>query len=60
MLKEDPIAVPDYISYTLLIVLGITVLYVAVRAGSIAYFRTRLEYLKRELKEMKRGEKDGV
>ena len=58
--KEDQPVVPDYITYTILVILGILVVYVAVRAGSIAYFRTKLEYLRHEMKEMRKGDKDGV
>lgn len=55
---EGQNVVGDYFTYAIIIVLGIIVLYVAVRAGSIAYFRTKLEYLKHEIKEMNKGEKD--
>lgn len=55
---EGAIVISDYFFYTLLAFLAVVAVYVGVRAGSIAYFRTKLEYLRHEVKELKKGEKE--
>lgn len=39
--------------------LGVLIAYFTVRAGSIAYFRTKLDFL-RNAKKLKNGERNGI
>ena len=50
--------ISDYFVWLAGGVLAIIFVYVCVRVGSFAYFRTKLEYLKAGLKEMRKEEGD--
>lgn len=60
MQREDTEVVGDFIFWLAAGMLVLVFTYVAVRLGSFAYFRTKLEYLRAAMKEMRKGDQNGL
>lgn len=53
--EEDELIILEWLQYLLIAICIVVFAYITVRAGSIAFFRTKLEHVRRIMKEMNGG-----